>query len=310
MRRLLVPTILLWLAAAPADRATTFDYEFAMADGRRVSYELEVTAEHAGEIVVRAEWAGSRHVTLRLDPISGIGMRQRQTGASPLEIAVPVEGAANYKLKIFSLPASGGELARLSVTVPDEPAAVVEDAAEAEGNIFAQARARPDDPTRGGGRCGWRPAFERFVHGLESSQLDPASREALGELAMAIRDVEALSASDDPGIAGPVPDDPTRAEAWRRVRDYRLRDLENRLDRLHTVLGRDHAPALADEEWPLRLVACLTACERHFDERVFVGADAAVNAEIVAEEWPAIVGAAERLERIAGPYRNAVASFR
>ena len=65
-----------------------------------------------------------------------------------------------------------------------------------------------------------------------------------------------------------------------------------------------HAPALAEERWVPRLTACLTACERFFDDRVRLGSEEmAPNRELAEAQWDRVLAAARVLEAF-GPFLN------
>ena len=121
----------------------------------------------------------------------------------------------------------------------------------------------------------------------------------LGEIAASVRLVEELRTSSDPLIAGPPPENPERREIWLAVRRDRIHSLERRLDMTLETLLRGHAPDLEGHDWPLRLVTCLTACERHFEERVRVGEEHAINRDLAWQQWERMLAAAEALQALA-----------
>ena len=87
------------------------------------------------------------------------------------------------------------------------------------------------------------------------------------------------------------------------LRKRRLEPIEAELDALGTLIRRDHAPALAEEIWPQRLVGCLTACERHFEQRALSVPDTDSDANggsLAGEQWSGILAAAEALQALAG----------
>jgi hypothetical protein len=114
----------------------------------------------------------------------------------------------------------------------------------------------------------------------------------LGE---AIRGVEMLRTSKDPVIAGPVPGDRLRRQDWLIARSEIVRPIERSLDVLTELLRGGHAPALQNEVWLPRLNACLTACERHFEERVRLGDEDAANGDLSAAQWDRILAAGRML---------------
>jgi hypothetical protein len=111
-------------------------------------------------------------------------------------------------------------------------------------------------------------------------------------LAAAIRAVDLLRASANPVIAGPIPENRDDRRDWLLARNEIVRPIERSLDELTELLRRGHAPALEQEQWLPRLTACLTACERYYDERVRFGSDEiAPNRELAAAQWNRILAA-------------------
>jgi hypothetical protein len=49
----------------------------------------------------------------------------------------------------------------------------------------------------------------------------------------------------------------------------------------------------------VRLVSCLTACERYFEERIRLGERQATNREIAIAQWERLLAAAEALDDLA-----------
>jgi hypothetical protein len=149
--------------------------------------------------------------------------------------------------------------------------------------------------------CGWqRPLtrwFAAILDRVESGapSLAPATAGFLREIASAVREVESLRTTDHPLLAGPVPEDPLRRRAWLAARRDEMRGLERRLDALAERLRDGEVPELAALDWPSRFVACVTAAERHFEERVRLGEDAA-NREIADVQWPVILDAGRALD--------------
>src|SRR5262249_54539128 len=84
---------------------------------------------------------------------------------------------------------------------------------------------------------------------------------------------------------------------WLIARAEIVRPVERSLDELNELLRRGHAPALEDQPWLPRLNACLTACERYYDERVRLGRDdEASNRELAAAQWSRILAASRVLD--------------
>ena len=59
------------------------------------------------------------------------------------------------------------------------------------------------------------------------------------------------------------------------------------------------AGELESESWPTRLVSCLAACERYFEQRVRLGEREAQNAELAQAQWAPLTAAADVLEALA-----------
>lgn len=168
--------------------------------------------------------------------------------------------------------------------------------------VVQQGEPRPD-------ACRWQQDLLRYLSELRDGstvESEPGrglvpepTRRMLGRIAEAVRRIGQLQTSNDPLLAGPVPEEPDRRRAWRMLREQRIGVLEEELDRLSGSIRRGHAPELQKEPWTLRLVGCLTACERHFEARVRVGEDQAINRDLALEQWPAILAAARALDAVA-----------
>ena len=65
------------------------------------------------------------------------------------------------------------------------------------------------------------------------------------------------------------------------------------------LLRRGHAPELTDEEWPMRLTSCLTACQRHFEQRIRLGEELATNFELTRAQWDRLLAARSALRDLA-----------
>jgi hypothetical protein len=120
----------------------------------------------------------------------------------------------------------------------------------------------------------------------------------LDRLASAIASVDRVRTTDDPLVNGPAPDDPNLWNAWVRLRTTKIDPVEDELDQLLSLLRRGHAPDLENEEWPLRLVSCLTACERYFEQRPRVGEDRAGNRDLALAQWPRVLSAGEAISTL------------
>lgn len=158
-----------------------------------------------------------------------------------------------------------------------------------------------------GDACGWQEPFLIYAAALrdqlsEGKRPDVATLRYLTRMAGAIKSVEHLRASRDRILAGPVPADPDARRDWLFARNEIVRPIERSLDDLNEQMRRGFAPSLEDERWPSRLTACITACERFFDERVrLAGAGDAPNADLAAVQWSRILAAGGVLDAL-GPF--------
>jgi hypothetical protein len=154
--------------------------------------------------------------------------------------------------------------------------------------------------------CQWQLPLLGYLDRRRESLLTRGSLPAestakmLGRIARAVRSVEDLRTSDDPLVVGPPPRDPGLLDAWRKLRTTRLDPVESELDRILSMVRRDFAPELEEEDWPARYVSCLTACERYFEQRARVGEGRARNRELALAQWPTILTAAEALAALSG----------
>ncbi len=140
----------------------------------------------------------------------------------------------------------------------------------------------------------WRDAAS-----ADASPLSDSSGRYFRRLAAIGEEVETLRTTTDPLLAGPAPTDPLRRKAWVQVRQERIRPLERELDALVETLRGGHAPDLEEEAWLPRLLACLTACERHFDRRALEEESDASRAELAGAQWDSILAALEALDAVA-----------
>lgn len=323
--------------AAPAG-AQSFEYAFALESGRSVAYDMEIEAVHPGPLRVEASWPGTRVVSFRLEPVGGgPGDGAVRSGRSPLVLEARVDRASEeapsrWTLTIRGVPAreaAGGTLrvhlpypAPEPVTVPVSAPAPVASGGPAAGTTPATPipagappawrafSARTDAfgaairGAAGPDSCRWQDDFHAFLESRRAALFsgagdpDDESLRALGALRGMIDRVEELRTSSDPVLAGPPPDDPRRRLAWDRVRETRMNRMEEELDGLRRTLDRARAAWLAGEEWPLRLVGCLTACQRHFDERVLRGPGGAINYDLARAQWDRILDAGLALESL------------
>lgn len=342
MRETLRLLVLLVVFAGTTARAAYWDYTISVPDGREATFTLPFPVEHAGAVTIEASWVGPRLLFFGVEAAdkesiarrSGPSPQRLDLTASPAAIAA----GTGWKLTIKALPARGDASGRLRVTVPDAPAVVAKREAELHpppppppppppwtvprpaphgasadvARLFdavEAVRAAVVPAMDGAGdACSWQIAFLQYA---------VAARDALGDrgavpdvptlryyarLVEAIRNVDMLRTSKSPAIAGPVPVNRDDRHDWLISRNEIVRPIERSLDELTELLRRGHAPGLEDETWLPRFTACLTACERYFDERVRLGGDdIAPNRELAGAQWSPIL-AAGRVFDAFGPF--------
>jgi hypothetical protein len=162
----------------------------------------------------------------------------------------------------------------------------------------SNAEPRPDS-------CRWQQDLMRYLaerlDDLSEKGAAPAqpTRRMLARIVDAVDAVESLRSSSDPLLAGPPPADRDRRELWLRLRREEIQPVESELDELAEQLQRGHAPELEDQTWTLRMVTCLTACERHFEARARVGEEQATNRDLALDQWDRLLAAADALRALA-----------
>ncbi len=323
------------LPAAAAERG----YSLRVPEGQPVSFQLEFAVEHPGTLGIRAEWSGARVLSFRLYGPGGHSHRARRSGPSPqrFEVAVDprdVEDGRPWRLAIRALAARGGGEGLLTLELPEAPEVVAlrelppppppppdpdpwmvartapAGAGEPVRHLFESIERLRSAVLREDGSpipdsCRWHVDTLEWAgqwrdRYLERGALPSIStRRYLQRLVGAVRQVDEVRSSDDPILAGPPPGDRMRYRAWSAVRERRIGAVEHELDRLVDLLRGGHAPELENESWPTRLVSCLAACERHFEQRVRLGEREAQNAELAQAQWVPLTAAAEVLEALA-----------
>ena len=160
--------------------------------------------------------------------------------------------------------------------------------------------------------CRWQTALLEHMTGLRNRLAeggtvpDEATLRFYHKITTSVRQVEELKNSNDPMLVGPPPRNHRDRTTWLRMRSRHMKPIEHELDILLDMPKDGYVPELEDLEWPYRLVSCLMACERNFEERTRSGAEQGTNQELADETWPIIVAAAEALEaldRLAVPAR-------
>jgi hypothetical protein len=322
------------LVAAPPAQAGELLYSLEVPDGLPITYTVDLPIEHPGELIIDAEWSGSRVLSFRIDTPEGTRKPVRRSGPSPQHLSVTFEPDeiktdGTWTLSIKALAARGPAEGRMTIVLPEPTPVVTEPAAALSGAPSSEPkRSVPLPPS--GSPSSWKAfaqATEHLRHSLESEPAPDACRwqqtyldylekmreelyksgtaptestqRVLSELAGAIRMVDNLRQSTDPEVIGPVPQDSKLKRDWVRIRRERFRPIEAALDDIQLKLRRGHAPDLESEEWPVKMVSCLMACERHFDQRVVYGAEEAVNYKLAQHQWQRLLTAAGTLEATA-----------
>lgn len=323
------------VSSVAADTAS-YAVEFPQADV--AIYEIPFRVHHPGVVVVEARWDDPRIVAIRVEGPSAVVSRRSGPSPQRIEIPVADDpGVLNGGWRLWLRVPAGKERAQgtLILTLPDPPEEVAAQKAALEPPpppppapdpwtlprtapsgasaevlaLFAsfeplRARVYPADSEPDPDGCGWQRPLTRWLAGILDRSASggfawsPAAAGLLREIAEAVSEVEGLRTTDNPLLAGPVPEEPLRRRAWLAARRDELRGLERRLDALAERLREGEVPELATLEWPSRFVACVTAAERHFEERVRLGDDAA-NRELADLQWPVILAAGRALEAAA-----------
>jgi hypothetical protein len=311
----------------PDDREATFQLPF------RVDYPGPVTVDAAWTgprlLFFGVDGEGPAHAALA-----------RRSGPSPQrleisEVAAKTGGAA-WILTIKALPARGEATGRLKVTVPDAPDVV----AKREAELHPPPPPPPPPPSWAvpkvtpagaspevariydavealrvsvvsavnatGDACGWQIEFLTYATAARdrlagpNPPFDVPTLRYFARLVDVIHSVASIRTGTDRVIAGPIPDNRDDRRDWLIARAEIVRPIERSLDQLTELLRGGHAPALEDERWLPRFNACLTSCERFFDERVRFGSEAnAPNKEQATTQWPRIDAAGRVLEAFA-----------
>jgi hypothetical protein len=325
------------LMALPATAGTRL-YNLEIPAGRAVTYEIPLPVDHPGALSVEAEWSGQRRISLRVDRPGAMVAVARRAGPSPLAMEIEVlpemAGGGEWKLTIYSVTGRSGGSGRLTIQLPEAevedsdsraarpvtpaprpdpwmlprraPAGSAPDrvqlheSAERLRALIQQARA-----DRVADHCRWQTGLMRFLADSRDAITDEevlpsaSTRRILVQMADSIRLVQGLRTSTDPLLAGPAPGDPGQREVWEALRRERIEVLESTLDETLEAIQRGHASVLDDYTWPVRMVTCLAACERHFEERVRVGEEQAINRDLADAQWPTLLAAADALDALA-----------
>lgn len=336
-RSTLVVLAVVWGWCGPA-AAETLHYGLEIPDGDSVTYLLDLDVRHPGELTVKAEWSGPRSLSLKLTPPDRVYGALLRSGPSPQEIETTIKAKGFrpgvWTLRIFALSGRGLGKGSLVIELPS-PQIEVPEAAKREAEkldrpepepwmqpfhpgspvrtdlipfLEATERFRADlfgrDYTAPHDVCQWQVPLMQYLAEARASMLTDSSRPSettgkfLDRLVAAIESVEELRTSSDPMVNGPAPGDTAMRNAWLKLRTRKIAPVEGELDNLLSLLRRGHVPDLEDEEWPLRLVSCLTACERYFEQRPRLGEKRAGNRDLALTQWPRLLRAGEAISSL------------
>lgn len=315
--------------------ATSWDYTISVPDGREATFEVPFPVAYEGSVTIEASWSGARLLFFGVEgPARAALARRSGPSPQRLDLqadAATIAGGTAWKLTIKALPARGEAAGRVRVSSPDAPEVVAQreaalhppppppppappwtlskaapQGASAEvARVYTAVeafRARVvEEKNAPADACTWQIEFFKYAVACRDRMAergvapDVPTLRYFGRLAESIRSVEMLRTEANPAIAGPVPASRDVRRDWLIARNEIVRPIERSLDELTELLRGGHAPSLEDESWLPRLTACLTACERFFDERVRLGGDEnAPNRDLAAAQWARIL-AAERV---------------
>jgi len=329
---------ILTLAAAPGASAETLEYLLDVPEGQPLTFVLEFRVQFAGPLAIEAAWEGTRKLSFRLEGPGEPVVKARRFGLSPvrLELAVddPLVGYEKpWNLVIRALPARGRAAGKVRIILPERaPVAPVRDEsgdlapvpeideswahparppAGATSEIVALFEAveglrawTVDDRGSHRDACGWQADFLRYLADYRDEAaggkltIDNATTRFLELATSIIADIEELRTSNDPILAGPVPDDEEQRRAWLRLRQERIRALEDELDALGESIRRKYAPELTAEPWPQKFIGCLMACQRYFEQRTRLGEERAANQDLARNQWDGFLAAGKALEAL------------
>jgi hypothetical protein len=332
----LVVTGLLTLVALPNASAETLEYLLDVPEGQPLTFVLEFRVQFAGDLAIDAEWEGTRQLSFRLEGPGNPAIKARRFGLSPqrLEFVVdePLAGyEKTWNLVIRALPARGRAAGKVRIRLPERaPVALTPEDRRDPTPVpeIGESWARPARPPSGatteivalfeaveglrawaiddrGSRrdaCGWQTDFVRYVVDYRDEAaaggwtLDDATTRFLQRATKVIAAIEELRTSDDPILAGPVPEDEEQRRAWLRLRQERIRAVEDELDALGESIRRKYAPELSAEPWPQRFIGCLMACQRYFEQRTRLGEERATNQDLARSQWDGFLAAGRAIE--------------
>jgi hypothetical protein len=327
------------LLVGASAHAKVLRYSIEIRDREATSYIVEIPVRHPGTFYIDAEWPGSRTLAFRVEGPGHPYVKTRRAGPSPQHLEFEVNEDAivdgeSWELHIRSLPDRGRAEGILTLTLPspsdpETPEAPLEPSPTApESEPWARPRSAPagspeelaqvfdrvesfrswvvdEDGTPRQDACGWQSDLLHYLadrrNELEGGDrgFDKATSRYFSRLARTVRRIDELRWSDDPILAGPAPETELRRRAWEAVRRERIEPLEHELDALGEAVRRGYVSGLIERRWAMRFVACLTACERYFEQRTRLGEGRAPNGDLAQAQWDGILAAADALDALA-----------
>ena len=124
---------LFWGYGVPAP-AETLRYDLEIPERDSVTYLLDLDVRHPGKLTVRAEWSGSRNVSLKLIPPHQPYGALLRSGPSPqaLETTIAAERfePGLWTLRVFALSGRGAGQGSLVIELPSPEAEMAPEKAE------------------------------------------------------------------------------------------------------------------------------------------------------------------------------------
>jgi hypothetical protein len=319
---------------APAVAADwTHEYTLPLPADQLISYRIELSVDHAGPLVVTADWSSSRVLAFQLLK-PGKVPALRKSGPPPLALQLEVTAAdaalgEPWTLWVRGLPAREAATGNLVIRLPEPAGAAPAPPADVEEPPPARhvdswrlplpspsglsgpwaavydttarfRRIAVDEVSRD--NFGWHDELLRFLETHRqhapsgSSGLTEPTIKMLRRMVEAVAKIDDARNSDDPILAGPPPAEPSRRRAWTRLREARLLPLQGELDTLLRDLQRGYAPQVRHETWATRFLSCLIAAQQHFDQ--FVLDAAPDDVDPLEEQWNAVLAAADVLRAL------------
>ena len=112
---------LVWSLNGPAN-AETLRYTLEIPDRDSVTYLLDLDVRHPGKLIVKAEWSGTRSLSLKLTPPDRAYGVLLRSGPSPQEFEATIApkgfSPGPWTLKIFALSDRGSGEGSLVIEMP------------------------------------------------------------------------------------------------------------------------------------------------------------------------------------------------